>query len=235
MYSSSSNRYSSSSSKGYSNSYGGGSNGSSSWTDRYSDSSARRDYGSSDKYSSRESGGYGGFNGGSYGGGGGFSSSGGLGADLDTNIQWDLSTLPKFEKNFYYEHPDVTRRSPNEYEQWKKDHDITVFGKNVPKCVYSFEEASFPGKFACMYTIQFLYNLTPMYKCSSHTMIEYVLNEVMRLGFEKPTPIQCQGWPMALSGRDMVGISATGSGKTLAFLLPAIVHINAQVCVISST
>lgn len=33
---------------------------------------------------------------------------------------------------------------------------------------------------------------------------------------------------MALSGRDMVGISATGSGKTLAFLLPAIIHINAQ-------
>lgn len=60
---------------------------------------------------------------------------------------------------------------------------------------------------------------------------EYVLDEVMRLGFKNPTPIQCQGWPMALSGRDMVGISATGSGKTLAFLLPAIVHINAQVCV----
>lgn len=34
---------------------------------------------------------------------------------------------------------------------------------------------------------------------------------------------------MALLGRDMVGISATGSGKTLAFLLPAMVHINAQV------
>ena len=33
---------------------------------------------------------------------------------------------------------------------------------------------------------------------------------------------------MALLGRDMIGISATGSGKTLAFLLPAIVHINAQ-------
>ena len=35
---------------------------------------------------------------------------------------------------------------------------------------------------------------------------------------------------MALSGRDVVGIAATGSGKTLAFLLPAIVHICAQVC-----
>lgn len=34
---------------------------------------------------------------------------------------------------------------------------------------------------------------------------------------------------MALLGRDMIGISATGSGKTLAFLLPAMIHINAQV------
>ena len=33
---------------------------------------------------------------------------------------------------------------------------------------------------------------------------------------------------MALSGRDMVGIAQTGSGKTLAFVLPSVVHINAQ-------
>lgn len=45
------------------------------------------------------------------------------------------------------------------------------------------------------------------------------------------SPIQSQGWPMALLGRDMVGISATGSGKTLAFLLPAMIHINAQVII----
>ena len=36
------------------------------------------------------------------------------------------------------------------------------------------------------------------------------------------------GWPVALSGRDMVGIAETGSGKTLAFLLPALVHVTAQ-------
>ena len=47
--------------------------------------------------------------------------------------------------------------------------------------------------------------------------------------FITATPIQSQGWPMALLGRDMIGISATGSGKTLAFLLPAMIHINAQV------
>uniref|UniRef100_A0AAV1UMY8 RNA helicase n=1 Tax=Peronospora matthiolae TaxID=2874970 RepID=A0AAV1UMY8_9STRA len=199
---------------------------SSSSGDRYNDSSSRRDHGGggySDGYGgSRGGGGYSGGGGGGYsGGGGGYGGGGGggyrggssggfggggggggdLGSNLDTHIQWDMSKLPVFEKNFYYEHPDVTKRSEDQYDSWKREHQIIVTGKGVPKCVLSFEEASFP---------------------------EYVLEEVVRLGFDKPTAIQCQGWPMALSGRDMVGISATGSGKTLAFLLPAIVHINAQ-------
>jgi len=58
--------------------------------------------------------------------------------------------------------------------------------------------------------------------------LDYVLEEINRVGFKVPTPIQSQGWPVALSGTDMVGIADTGSGKTLAFMLPAIVHINAQ-------
>ena len=47
-------------------------------------------------------------------------------------------------------------------------------------------------------------------------------------GFRAPTPIQAQGWPVALRGRDLIGLAETGSGKTLAFVLPAIIHINAQ-------
>lgn len=57
---------------------------------------------------------------------------------------------------------------------------------------------------------------------------EYVMQEVLKAGFVEPTPIQAQGWPMALKGRDLIGIAETGSGKTLAYLLPAIVHVNAQ-------
>jgi ATP-dependent RNA helicase DDX5/DBP2 len=34
--------------------------------------------------------------------------------------------------------------------------------------------------------------------------------------WERPTSIQAQGWPLALSGRDLVGIAQTGSGKTLS-------------------
>jgi ATP-dependent RNA helicase DBP3 len=47
--------------------------------------------------------------------------------------------------------------------------------------------------------------------------------------FTTPSPIQSQCLPIALSGRDVVGIAATGSGKTLAFGLPAIKHIRAQI------
>lgn len=50
----------------------------------------------------------------------------------------------------------------------------------------------------------------------------------MKAGFKEPTAIQAQGWPMALKGRDLIGLAETGSGKTLSYLLPSIVHINAQ-------
>lgn len=51
---------------------------------------------------------------------------------------------------------------------------------------------------------------------------------IAKCGFVEPTPIQSQGWPMALKGRDLIGIAETGSGKTLAYLLPALIHVNAQ-------
>ena len=47
--------------------------------------------------------------------------------------------------------------------------------------------------------------------------------------FSTPSPIQAQCLPIALSGRDLVGIAATGSGKTLAFGLPAVRHVRAQI------
>nr|CAG8532315.1 303_t:CDS:10 [Entrophospora candida] len=123
-----------------------------------------------------------------------------LGASL-VKQEWDFSKLPKFEKNFYREHPNVMARSEIEVEEYRRKQEMSVFGNSIPKPVETFEEANFPA---------------------------YVLKEVLNLGFTAPTPIQSQGWPMALSGRDLVGIAETGSGKTLAYCLPAIVHINAQ-------
>ena len=41
---------------------------------------------------------------------------------------------------------------------------------------------------------------------------------------KRPTPIQVQGLPVALAGRDMIGIAFTGSGKTIAFSVPLIMR-----------
>jgi ATP-dependent RNA helicase RhlE len=40
------------------------------------------------------------------------------------------------------------------------------------------------------------------------------------LGFERPTPIQQQAFPIVMSGKNVVGIAQTGTGKTLAYLMP---------------
>jgi ATP-dependent RNA helicase RhlE len=43
-----------------------------------------------------------------------------------------------------------------------------------------------------------------------------------------PTPIQLQAIPVALSGRDVIGIAQTGTGKTAAFALPIMHRLLAQ-------
>jgi ATP-dependent RNA helicase RhlE len=47
-----------------------------------------------------------------------------------------------------------------------------------------------------------------------------ILDTVREIGFEHPTPIQATVIPIALSGRDVIGLAQTGSGKTAAFALP---------------
>ncbi|XP_005940780.1 probable ATP-dependent RNA helicase DDX17 isoform X2 [Haplochromis burtoni] len=115
--------------------------------------------------------------------------------------RWDLNELPKFEKNFYNENSEVQRMSQYDVEEYRRKKEITVRGSGCPKPVTSFHHAQFP---------------------------QYVMDVLMQQNFKEPTAIQAQGFPLALSGRDMVGIAQTGSGKTLSYLLPAIVHINHQ-------
>ena len=47
-----------------------------------------------------------------------------------------------------------------------------------------------------------------------------VLQAVQDAGYVHPTPIQAQAIPLALEGRDLIGLAQTGTGKTAAFALP---------------
>jgi ATP-dependent RNA helicase DDX5/DBP2 len=77
---------------------------------------------------------------------------------------------------------------------------MSIFGRDCPNPILKFEHTPYP---------------------------EFVKRELNRV-FAAPTIIQSQGWPVAMSGRDMVGSATTGSGKTLSFILPALEHIAAQ-------
>jgi len=49
-----------------------------------------------------------------------------------------------------------------------------------------------------------------------------LLRGIKDLGFVRPTGIQAEAIPAALSGRDVIACAQTGSGKTAAFLLPIV-------------
>ena len=52
-----------------------------------------------------------------------------------------------------------------------------------------------------------------------------VLAGVESVGYTTPTPIQEQAIPVALQGRDLLGLAQTGTGKTAAFALPILHHL----------
>ncbi|HEX7708991.1 MAG TPA: DEAD/DEAH box helicase [Thermoanaerobaculia bacterium] len=49
-----------------------------------------------------------------------------------------------------------------------------------------------------------------------------IVTTIENFGFINPTPIQAAVIPIALSGRDVIGLAQTGSGKTAAFVLPIV-------------
>ncbi|MGE0765306.1 MAG: DEAD/DEAH box helicase [Hyphomicrobiaceae bacterium] len=52
-----------------------------------------------------------------------------------------------------------------------------------------------------------------------------VLAAIDAAGYPSPTPIQAQAIPVAVTGRDVLGIAQTGTGKTASFVLPMITRL----------
>ncbi len=56
-------------------------------------------------------------------------------------------------------------------------------------------------------------------------LAEPILRSLQEEKYANPTPIQAQTIPIALSGRDVIGIAQTGTGKTASFALPILHHL----------
>ncbi|XP_041634393.1 ATP-dependent RNA helicase DDX42 isoform X1 [Cheilinus undulatus] len=108
---------------------------------------------------------------------------------------------PPFEKNFYNEHEELGNLTATQVLELRHKLNLRVSGAAPPKPCTSFAHFGFD---------------------------EQLMHQIRKSEYTQPTPIQCQGVPIALSGRDMIGIAKTGSGKTAAFIWPMLVHIMDQ-------
>ncbi len=59
-------------------------------------------------------------------------------------------------------------------------------------------------------------------------LAEPITRALAQENYVTPTPIQAQTIPLAMSGRDVVGIAQTGTGKTASFALPILHHIETK-------
>eukprot|EP00633_Aureoumbra_lagunensis_P005507 CAMPEP_0197309900 /NCGR_PEP_ID=MMETSP0891-20130614/8511_1 /TAXON_ID=44058 ORGANISM="Aureoumbra lagunensis, Strain CCMP1510" /NCGR_SAMPLE_ID=MMETSP0891 /ASSEMBLY_ACC=CAM_ASM_000534 /LENGTH=654 /DNA_ID=CAMNT_0042795259 /DNA_START=29 /DNA_END=1993 /DNA_ORIENTATION=- len=91
----------------------------------------------------------------------------------------------------------IERMNSIDADAIRKKYSILIQGNDVPKPIKSFKDMGLP---------------------------QMLIRQLQKYGIKKPTPIQIQGLPIALSGRDMIGVAFTGSGKTLTFCLPLIVR-----------
>lgn len=115
-----------------------------------------------------------------------------------------LMGVAELAKGIQYENPiktgwrpplHILDKSEARHERVRRKYHIYVEGEQLPPPIKTFKEMKFP-------------------KC--------IINGLKSKNISKPSPIQMQGLPAVLCGRDMIGIAFTGSGKTLVFVLPII-------------
>ncbi|OWB81506.1 hypothetical protein B5S33_g123 [[Candida] boidinii] len=107
------------------------------------------------------------------------------------------STIDKFEGVHWSQKP-LDAMTERDWRIMREDFDITTKGGKSENPLRNWKESSISSK---------------------------LIEQLDILGFSEPTPIQRAAIPMALTGKDIIGIAQTGSGKTLAFLIPLLNYI----------
>jgi len=101
---------------------------------------------------------------------------------------------------------EIAQSTPSNFtspQEWRKERGITIQGHGKYR---DQSESAFDDPFLTFKDVPF---------------VDAVHRTFQNLGYEKPTEIQSQAWPIAIKGNDMICIAKTGSGKTCGFLLPS--------------
>lgn len=133
-------------------------------------------------------------------------------ANIAENIEKErlyLETLPRIVKYVYREHDHVKAISAESvYALRHAKNNVTVecargdTTVSIPKPIETFEHA---------------FHMYPK-----------IMELIKKQQFTHPTPVQCQAWPIILSGHDLLAVAQAGTGKTLGYILPALVHVISQ-------
>ena len=111
----------------------------------------------------------------------------------------DLNSVKrsKFDERHWSEKslPEMTDR---DWRIFKEDYTINTSGGGLPHPIRRWNESGLPAE---------------------------IIKTIEKLGYSEPTSIQRQAIPLALDGRDFIGVAETGSGKTASFILPMITEI----------
>lgn len=104
------------------------------------------------------------------------------------------------EESYKFEQPRIT--NAEEAAALRKSYKGKITGEDVPLPIGSFEDL-----------------------ITRFSFDKRLLSNLLDNHFVEPTPIQCEGIPLALLERDILACAPTGSGKTLAFLIPLVQQI----------
>lgn len=135
--------------------------------------------------------------------------------------------MAPLRKNFYKPSASVLARTRAEIDSFHRKHEITVRGQDAVQPIFEFNECGFPSYITTELAHQVNDN-TPLFgRISLLTLLssvefshltKYLISKINIQGFKQPTVIQSQSWPIAMAGRDLVGIAQTGSGKSCSKL-----------------
>lgn len=112
----------------------------------------------------------------------------------------DLSVATKKSKfdERHWSEKALLEMTDRDWRIFKEDYTIQTSGGGLPHPIRRWSESGLPAE---------------------------ILKTIEKLGYLEPTPIQRQAIPLALEGRDFIGVAETGSGKTASFVLPMITEI----------